>query len=219
VAGLLAVAALVLAMIWVARRFRRRINVGLAAATLVVFLTWVIGTIVLGGTLAAVSSTRAGSFTAVNDAATARIQANNAKSNESLTLIARGSGAAFEAAWAGSAQQVDEKLRRLPIDKMTPLWSAYKTTHRKIRTLDDGGSWDAAVALATGSDAKSSNSVFTAFDRRATTVLDSANQSTSNQLAKPQALLILLAFLTFAAGVGAALLARSGLAARLREYR
>ena len=37
-----------------------------------------------------------GSFAAVNTAADARIRGNNAKSNESLTLIARGSGSPFE---------------------------------------------------------------------------------------------------------------------------
>lgn len=219
IVGLLAVAALVLAMIWVARRFKRRINIGLAAATVVLFLTWVVGSVVLASTGAGVDGIRSGSFTAVNDAAAARILANDAKSNESLTLIARGSGASFEAAWADSAQAVTARLVALPRDQLTPLWAAYRTTHRQIRKLDDGGSWDAAVGLATGSTPSSSNSVFKRFDDSATSYLDSASHETSTGLARPQALLVFLAVLTFLAGLAAGLLARRGLAARLQEYR
>ena len=47
------------------------------------------------------TTSRTARFAAVNAAAQARIAANDAKSNESLTLIARGSGAAFEEAWVG----------------------------------------------------------------------------------------------------------------------
>ncbi len=61
----------------------------------------------------ALSSISSGSFAAVNTAADARIDANNAKSNESLTLIARGSGQAFEDAWKSSADSVAGNLQRL----------------------------------------------------------------------------------------------------------
>ena len=89
---------------------------------------------------------------AVNAAADARIEANNAKSNESLTLIARGSGQAFETAWKSSADSVAGNLRtpeRQP--ELASQWQAYVDVHTQIRKLDDGGQWDKAVALATGS--------------------------------------------------------------------
>ena len=219
VLGLLALAGLVLAMVSVARRFKRRINVGLAAATAVVFLVWVAGSAVLTSTMVAVTDVREGDFSAVNAAAAARIQANNAKSNESLTLIARGSGASFEKAWAASAQQVDERLSGLPRDVLTASWARYRSTHQQIRKLDDGGNWDGAVALAAGSGRTSANAVFGEFDRQATGYLTSVSGATSRGLAEPQPLLVVLAVLTFAAGIGAALLARWGVAARLQEYR
>jgi hypothetical protein len=219
IVGLLALAALVTAMVWVARRFKRRINVGLLSAGLLVLLTWVAGVVVLAQVGSQVNGIQQGSFRSVNSAAAARIQANNAKSNESLTLIARGSGAAFEQAWAASAGQVDTRLGSLPGTELTQAWSPYKSTHQQIRKLDDGGSWDAAVALATGSGATSSNALFGRFDAAATTYLDDVSEETSSGLAAPQALLVVLAILTFLAGVGAALLARRGLAERLREYR
>ena len=44
-----------------------------------------------------------GSFQSVVDGSSARTAANDAKANESLRLIARGSGAAFEEAWVAAA--------------------------------------------------------------------------------------------------------------------
>jgi hypothetical protein len=219
VLGLLALAGLGYAMVSVARRFKRRINVGLAAATAVVFLSWVVGSVVLTSTTVAVNDVRNGDFSAVNAAAAARIQANNAKSNESLTLIARGSGASFEKAWVASAQQVDGQLSGLPRDALTTSWARYKATHQQIRKLDDGGNWDGAVRQATGSGRTSANAVFGEFDRQATTYLTSVSNATSRGLVEPKPLLIVLAVLTFAAGIGAALLARWGIAVRLKEYR
>ncbi|MET1008048.1 MAG: hypothetical protein ABWX96_21035 [Propionibacteriaceae bacterium] len=217
--GLLALGALVLAMVWVARRFKRRLNTGLVAATALVLVAWVAGLITLTQVGSSVNEIQGGSFSSVNTAADVRIEANNAKSNESLTLIARGSGAAFEKAWAASAAKVDGGLARLPQENLTTSWQAYTTTHAQIRKLDDGGAWDAAVALATGAGANSSNAKFGAFDAAATSFLDDVSAETSAGLAAPQPLLIVFAVLTFLAGLGAALLARWGVGERLKEYR
>jgi hypothetical protein len=219
IVGLLALASLAMATIWVARRFRRRINTGLVAATALVLVVWVVGFIVLSQVSGRVGDIRTGAFSSVNSAADVRIQANNAKSNESLTLIARGSGASFETAWASSAGTVEQQLSRLPQDNLTASWKAYVATHQQIRKLDDGGSWDQAVSLATGSGATSSNKQFGTFDAAAVQFLDTVSTQTSTGLAAPRPVLIVFAVLTFLAGLGAALLARAGLAARLKEYR
>ena len=219
IVGFLVLAALVLSMVWVARRFKRRINSGLAAATAVVLVAWIVGIIVLTQVSGRVDDIQRGSFSSVNSAAEIRIQANDAKSNESLTLIARGSGASFEKAWVASSAQVGESLARLSQPALTTSWRSYAATHQQIRKLDNGGSWDAAVALATGTAAKSSNTLFGSFDRSASEFLDSVSAQTSRGLASPQPLLVVFAVLTFLAGVGAGLLARSGLAQRLQEYR
>lgn len=217
--GLLGLAALVASMIWVARRFRRRINPGLVGATAVVLVVWVTGSVLLTQVASQADDIRNGSFSSVNSAAAARIEANDAKSNESLTLIARGSGASFEKAWVDSAQTVDRQLSQPRLADLSPSWRAYTSTHQQIRRLDDGGSWEAAVRLATGTNPKSSNATFASFDLAATRFLDSAGRQTSQGLAAPQPLLVVLAILTFLAGLAAALLSRAGLAARLREYR
>ena len=207
-----------LAQVWLARRFRRRVNPGVVAATGIVLVTWVIGLIALGATGAAVNSIKDGSFADVNAVATARIQGFNAKSNESLTLIARGSGAAFEKAWGQSAAQVTSSLADSSPALRAP-WDAYAAVHRQIRTFDDSGQWDQAVQLATGTGEGSSNATFTAFDDQTTVFLDQVTTATADGLGGSRVGLIIGAVLSLLAGLAAAVLARRGVEARLREYR
>jgi len=218
--ALLGLAGLVLAQIWVARRFHRRINTGLLAASAALLLALVGALIGVQQLSSSVRATREGSFTALNNAASARIQANDAKSNESLTLIARGSGQAFEKAWAGSSQLVTAQLGTL-VDQsgLSTQWQAYTAVHTKIRALDDGGSWDAAVVQATGNAPESSNTTFGAFDDALAGYLDGVSTKTSTALSRHQPGLVIGAILMLLAGLAAAVLGRLGVAERLREYR
>jgi len=218
--ALLGLVAVIVAQIWLARRFKRKINVGMLASS-IVLLVLVIGSLIvvlqLRSSLQEISS---GSLAAVNTTADARINANDAKSNESLTLIARGSGQAFEAAWKSSADSVAENLGRLT-DKpeLVGQWQAYTDVHTQIRALDDEGQWDKAVAKATGSANDSSNTVFGAFDSNLAGYLDGVSQEASNSLANEQPVMVVAAVLILLGGLAAALLGRRGVAERLREYR
>jgi len=220
VIALLGLGGVIAAQVWLARRFKRKINVGMLASS-IVLLVLVIGSLIvvlqLRSSLQEISS---GSLAAVNTAADARINANDAKSNESLTLIARGSGQAFEAAWKSSADSVAENLGRLT-DKpeLVGQWQAYTDVHTQIRALDDEGQWDKAVAKATGSTNDSSNTVFGAFDSNLAGYLDGVSQEASNSLAKEQPVMVVAAVLILLGGLAAALLGRRGVAERLREYR
>ncbi|HEY6665646.1 MAG TPA: hypothetical protein VI036_11025 [Propionibacteriaceae bacterium] len=220
VIALLGLGGVIAAQVWLARRFKRKINVGMLASS-IVLLVLVIGSLIvvlqLRSSLQEISS---GSLAAVNTAADARINANDAKSNESLTLIARGSGQAFEAAWKSSADSVAENLGRLT-DKpeLVGQWQAYTDVHTQIRALDDEGQWDKAVAKATGSANDSSNTVFGAFDSNLAGYLDGVSQQASNSLANEQPVMVVAAVLILLGGLAAALLGRRGVAERLREYR
>lgn len=199
--------------LWLARRFKRRFNVGLVIATGVGLLTLIVGLIALGWTAATVGGVRDGSFTDVRDAATARIEGNNAKSNESLTLIARGSGASFEQAWQASAASVTDHISRFR--DLTSLWQPYADVHTQIRKLDDGGQWDQAVRLATSD----SNSTFNAYDDAVARLVDSSAEGITQGLGSATPWLIVGAIGSFAAGLMMAVLGRRGLAQRLKEYR
>src|ERR1019366_7553752 len=94
--GVLALLVLVGGMVWLSRRTHRYINLPLAVATAAILVTLLVGYIVLASVSSRVSSVRDGSYAATLATAKARIAAFDAKSNESLTLIAHGSGAAFE---------------------------------------------------------------------------------------------------------------------------
>jgi hypothetical protein len=188
-----------------------------AAVLLVLTVGGLLAAQQLNSTLGSISS---GSLAAVNTAADARIDANNAKSNESLTLIARGSGQAFEDAWKSSADSVSGNLQRLSErPELVTEWQAYTDVHSEIRDLDEGGRWDRAVALATGSEPGSSNTVFGTFDQNLAGYLDAESQDTSNSLADQQPAMVVGAILILLGGLAAALLGRWGVAARLKEYR
>jgi hypothetical protein len=219
VIAVLALAAMIAGQVWLGRRFKRTINLGMLAASITLLVALVGGTIGVLQLSAAVRSIQTGSFAAVNAAADARIDAYNAKSNESLTLIARGSGASFETAWKASADSVVANLDRLGTDAPVDEWTRYAAVHNQIRKLDDGGQWDAAVALATGSGPTSANTAFNAFDTHLASTLDQVSQETSAGLSGPQPILVVGAVLALLLGLAAALLGRWGVAARLREYR
>ncbi len=157
---------------------------------------------------ATVGTIQTGSFADVNAAANARIEASNAKSNESLTLIARGSGAAFEKAWKSSADQVTVDLDLLGGDAPTAEWDGYVAVHTQIRALDDGGQWDKAVALATGTGPDSANTAFNAFDARLADTLDQASREAADGLSGQQPGLIIAAIVALLGGLAAALLGR-----------
>jgi hypothetical protein len=218
--ALLALAGVIIAQVWLARRFKRKINVGMlasAAVLLVITIASLIAALQLSSTLNSITN---GSFAAVNTAADTRIDANNAKSNESLTLIARGSGQAFENAWKSSADSVAANLQRLTDrPELVNQWQAYTNVHGEIRALDDGGRWDRAVSQATGSNSESSNTVFGTFDTNLAGYLDEVSQKTSSSLAAIQPVTVVFALLTLLSGLAVALLGRWGIAARLKEYR
>ncbi len=219
VVALVTLVGFVAAQVRLARRFHRRINSALLVASVILaaaLLAGLAGVVRLGSQ---VSEVRDGSFADVNAAAGARTEAYNAKANESLTLIARGSGSSFEKAWTASADEVDSRLGVLAEPTLSRQWDGYTKVHTAIRTLDDGGNWDGAVARATGTAADSANVSFTRFDGSLASMLDDANTSTSTTLAGQTPGLVTAAVLSLLAGLAVALLGRRGVAARLKEYR
>ena len=107
VPGVLALVALGGALVWLARRTHRYVNLGLAGAAVAVLVGLVAGWLVLGGVSARVEQVRTGPYAAALATAQARIAAFDAKASESLTLIKRGSGAAFETNWHSSSEPGD----------------------------------------------------------------------------------------------------------------
>jgi hypothetical protein len=225
VSGLLALLVLGAGMVWLAQRTHRYVNPPLAAATAGVLVTLVIGFVVLSSVGAQVDTVRTGSYASTLATARARIAAFDAKSNESLTLIARGSGsAAFESAWAASSKDVIDQSgaaarQGSDAEGLSALWKTYAAEHLQIRTEDNAGRWDNAVARAISTSPNTANAAFDAFDKDSAKALTSSSGEATESLDGPRTWLPFAAWLGLLVGLAAAVSAWWGVSLRLEEYR
>jgi hypothetical protein len=229
--------ALVATQRYLTRRTNRLVNVGLAVATgaVVVGLIW--GSAALLIESSRVSDGHEHGARQVEVIVQARIVAAKMRANETLTLVARGDGAAeYETEFAELGKELTGKGEQNLIVHAQGLSATQETTdllaaaqknaddwlaaHKRVRQLDDGGSYQEAVSLAISTDAKTSAA--TMFNRLDDNLLRALNrgrqkfvEETSGAsnvmtgLAPGVAVLALLA----AAGV------TMGIRDRLREYR
>lgn len=173
---------LVWAQRWLSRRTNRVFNVGLLGATAagVVVLLW------LGlswvGVFAHLSAGERNGSDQVRLLSQARIAALQARGDESLTLVAHGTGGAFEkdftammARLSGTKgtpgllaqarqQATDPRVRADLADAENELKS-WRATHEKLREADDNGDYNTAVELAIGTGSGSAATRFTQLDR------------------------------------------------------
>lgn len=218
VVGLLSLAALGWALRLVALRFRRTVNVGLAAAAALVLLGLLASVGVLVSLARTVDGLEDGALNGIRQLSAARTAGYDAKALESLTLVSRGSGAAYEQSWVQQSDTVVGALQAAGEDDLLTSWQAHVTAHEKIRRLDDGGRWDDAVASATRDGEGRSNTTSTAFQDALAPVLDAdvvaADQALAGQRVRLWVVAGVVALITLV-GTGAAL---SGLQSRRREY-
>lgn len=145
-AGCLALAVSGWAWVTLALRTRRRHNIGLVVATGLAAVTLAGGLGALAQTSVAVTEAR-GHYRAHSALAHALAETYDARSNESLTLIERGSGWEYERAWTLAVQTAGDALAEAGVEAST--LTDYQSWHREVRVLDDGGRWDDAVVMAT----------------------------------------------------------------------
>ena len=213
--GLLAVAALLWANAQVARRFKRRFNVGLMTAAVVV------GAITLVAVAHAVlknnddEATRDGAYRTAVDEATARTSANNAKAFESLGLVNRGSGSTV---WEPLFEQQSETVVDTASTRTAALWQDYLDLHAELRELDDAGRWDDAVARATEAGDGTVTAALDAVDDNAAAVVEESGAEAAEGFREGGALSVALALLTLLGAAFAAAAAARGIAQRRQEY-
>ena len=222
VVGVLAVGTLVGVMWWLARRTHRVLNLPLLGATLAIVLLTGAGLVGLAVSGARVSDVQDTSYASALAAAKARVAAFDAKSNESLTLVARGSGSSYEEAWQAAAAEVQQELPSVssPGVDLGAAWEAYAGAHATVRATDDEGDWDRAVSLAINrTDETAPNQVFTAFDTASEAALEEDSAATAEELSAAGSWMPALAVLVLVLSAAAAALAWRGMAQRLGEYR
>ncbi len=167
-----------LAQRYLIRRTNRLVNVGLAAASLaaLVMLVWTGWSwVVVHGHLD--KADRTGSAQ-VDLLAQARIAALQARADEALTLVARGTGADNEKDFTvamtrlagpdgngGLLRQARDRAGDPAVlDAALSHARAWHDAHKKVRGLDDGGNYPDAVKLATGDDPAGAAAAFNKLD-------------------------------------------------------
>ncbi|GAA4952994.1 hypothetical protein [Actinoplanes utahensis] len=231
----LTVAALVAAQVMLARRSRRVFNVGLIAATLAVVLATSWSLVAFVATAKRLETgLRDGSALVALVADTGRA-ALQARTNEALTLVARGGGAAFEEKFAGYMTELvgedgtsglfEAAIAQAPVADRATLVAAqreaqsWRKLHAEIRQADDGGDWDTAVEMATATGDDAVPAVFERLDAGLSKVLDAGNQRVDAQAERAASALrgLTAGWVLLTAGLVAAVVL--GFRPRIGEYR
>jgi hypothetical protein len=236
--GLAMLVVLYVAQRYVRRHSRRRLNVGLAVATgaAVVSLAWVL--LASAGVLVNVDASRDQGSAQTEVLAKARILALTARGDETLTLVARGSGQEYDdhydktrAELAGDDEDTvggllgvagvvatDDAVRQ-DVAEAVDEQRAWQEAHDAIRAADEGGSYNEAVDLAIDPVENGAAIRFDAVDEalgraidRTTTTFEQEVSEADGALTGTVAGVILLALVTAIGGA-------AGLWQRLKEYR
>lgn len=221
----LCVAALVWSQYWLAQRVRRVFNVPAATSTALVVLVLAVGALDVGLVQQRLAQVRAGSYAATLALSGANIAVYDAASNEALALINRGSGATYHAAAADDLDEAAADLAEAAAAGAgtTAGWDdaldAWRTVHERIRTLDEDGSWDDAVALATGDADDASPALLAHLESTLSDALATRSAEAQAGLGAVRPWLVAGTWLSVLAGLVAAVGTWTGFAQRLQEYR
>jgi hypothetical protein len=232
---LVLLAALVGTQLYLTRRTNRLLNVGLVVATgsVVVGLAW--GSVALVLESARVADGHDTGTRQVELAVQARIVALTMRANETLTLVARGDGAAYEEDWAVLAPEIAgdgggnllARARSLAGDPETAavLDAARRNAedwlelHGQVRELDDNGSYQEAIELAVGDGPDGAAAAFTELDANLLRAINNGRTQFVEETAGARGALAGLvpgiAVLSLLAAAGVTM----GIRERLREYR
>ncbi|GAA4603095.1 hypothetical protein BJY16_004492 [Actinoplanes octamycinicus] len=227
--GVLTVAGLVGAQVLIARRTNRVFNVGLVAASLVALVVLAWSATALSAAAGRVDAGRGEGSALVSALADGRRLALQARADEALTLIARGSGAAFEKDYVAVMADLDRVLgtaaahapaadRRL-IEQAREHADRWSDMHRNLRELDDRGDYLGAVAQATATGKTDLPAAFEQLDSAISTALATANERVDKQAGQGDSALtgLEIGLLLLTGGLAAAVIL--GFRPRLREYR
>lgn len=228
--------ALVVAQRRLTRRVNRVFNAGLAAATAAALVAGIWLTVASVSAAGHVDASRRDGSGQLAVLAEARIAALQARSDEAMTLIARGSGAEFDqhfddemkrlsgvvgdAGLLGSArEQATEDEVRKAVDAAISAARKWRAAHSAVRRLASAGDYNEAVERAIGDDPASAGSLASQLDEHLARAIRHAGARFDDEAGGARDALygvgFALTFLMTVAAVGAAV----GLQRRIREYR
>lgn len=227
--------ALVVTQRYLTRRTNRLLNVGLVVATGSVLIALIWGSVALLIESTGVSDGREHGTGQVEVIVQARIAALKMRANETLTLVARGDGGEYEDEFEKLSKQIsgngsgnllaqarqlaDTPASRDLLDAARKNVDEWLAAHRRIRDLDDDGSYGNAVSLAISSDETSAATRFTKLDDNLQKALRESRQQFADRTSGASKAMtgltpgVGLLALVAAAGV------TMGIRERLQEYR
>ena len=179
------------AQVLLSRRTKRTFNLGLVAASLVavLMLLWSAAAFSLAGGRVEIGSRDGSAVTSL--LAAARNDALKARSDEALTLIARGNGAAYQKEFLGSLASLEELLAqaaeqapagdRAAIEDARTHARGWRELHGKVRAADDGGDYLGAVRQATAAGPGTLTDTFGRLDAAMTSALAAGNNRVDRQ--------------------------------------
>lgn len=218
--GVAALVLLVLVAVWLARRTHRYLNPSFALGVALLLVGLFVAASTIGGLGTASAEIATGDYRRAVDLAQVRTAANDARANESLTLIQRGSGGPYEDAWKANDKTIRETLGRLDNSSgLERAWQRYALAHAEIRGADNDGRWEEAVELATSPTADGATDTFTTFDRQVTEQRDAASAAAIQQLASLGGGSTVWAVLVALLSLIASWLVLRGIGQRIKEYR
>ncbi len=207
------------------RRTHRVLSPGLAVAAVLVAasLVWWVAVTAVAGSALSDAEARSNATTALDDARTAVLQA---RSNESLVLVARGGGAAD----AQFVAQLDRILGAgglldsaaaggADVSAVRSAAQAWQGAHREVRRRDDGGDYAGAVASVVENDPDGSNATFLKLDAALGTAVDAQRAAFTAAIGRAGGAQTLLAAGPAALLVLAAAAVVAGVGRRVGEYR
>lgn len=224
--AILVVAVLVLAFIVLlgcqirlASMTRRRLNPGLAIATVLMIVAFVGGGLTAASAALSAADTRTDVYRPTLAIAQAGVLAAEARTLESFTLIKRGSGQAYEEQFVESTTEALALLEANDRDDLADLLQTWIDQHAQIRALDDGGDWDGAVDLATTDAADGPSAAYAAYVTANDAAVADGAGTVSDALVDDASQARLASWVLAVTGVLAAFACWRGTSARREEYR
>ncbi|MFD9666322.1 hypothetical protein ACFWAY_32685 [Rhodococcus sp. NPDC059968] len=221
--------ALVLAQVYLARKSKRRVNPGLVLASLLAatLLIWLAAATLVS--TAATDRARTEGAQPLGTITQARILAQQARADETLALLQRGSDEESEADYArrsaeladilGGLQDGDHGLATTPpIDAAVTALGDWRRAHIMLQEKLDVGDYPGATAIAIGPADSASPATFAALDKSLQDGIDRFRSEELDGMADAYRSLSLLAVGSMVIGVLCGFAVGGGIWPRLNEY-
>jgi hypothetical protein len=228
--GLLVIGVLVVAQVYVRRHTNRVFNVGLVAATVaaVISLLWVM--IATLGVISNVDDSRLKGSAQVDTLAQARIATLQARTDETLTLVARGTGKAYQEDYGkvkgrltglldSALASATDPAVRAEVESARANSNAWFGAHDNVRKADDNGDYASAVRLAIEPVPEGAGTAFDKLDKDLHEAIDATRRSFTVEIEDANddlaGTVVVVALLAIVVAAGAT----AGIWQRLKEYR